>query len=443
MTVTEIGLYLALLAVGYGWLRFNRAWLDDAFSPINLLFVFWVLPYLLSLLKLSEFQRGLSIEAHAIVIAATLALLAPSLLAIWALRRSPLSHSLSRFAASHLRSQSGLLLVLIFLAVTVAAYYLSVFAGRGTPITQYLGGGATRADLHQAGMESRLQILAAAVHVAGTMVLYSALTTSRRGAKIALLGVAAIPPIFGILRVFKTDVFISLLYYSAMWYYYRRSQGRSLPVGKTLLVGFALVALLALMTTLRTTGGADNPTFYSTLIAFRYRDLLFPLNEIAGVVYGYGALPFENFGRFVEFGEHHLRIGTSMFRPFFSILMQGNIVDGMLEGIDWHYVAPFANAPNFLTQLYAEGGAWLCVIASLWYSVLINALYVHFRRSRSLVWLIVYINFLYPWTWIFFANAFSVLGYYVNALYVLMIALVAHQLDRVGRVGVVPSIGRA
>jgi hypothetical protein len=186
---------------------------------------------------------------------------------------------------------------------------------------------------------------------------------------------------------------------------------------------------LALITTLRTTG-QENPALYSQLIVFKYRDLPFPVNEILGTAYGYTSLTFENFARFIQYGDQHLRLGTSMFRPLFSVFMQGSIPDSMLAGLDWHPVAPFANAPNGLTELYAEGGPVLCVIGPLVYAVLVNLIYVRFRRSGSLTWLLVYINILFPWAWMFFTNAFSVLGFYVNIFYVVAIAACAGWIHR-------------
>ncbi len=154
------------------------------------------------------------------------------------------------------------------------------------------------------------------------------------------------------------------------------------------------------------------------------------MNEILGVVYGYMSLPFENFARYIEYGHHDVRLGISMFRPLFSVFMQGQIPDHMLAGINWHPVALFANAPNGLTDLYGEGGPLLCIVGPLAYGVLVNAIYLRFRGSGSITWLFVYINFLLPWAWMFFHNAFAILNYYAHPFFVVAIALTAEWIHR-------------
>lgn len=437
--VQQGGVYVAMIVVTYLWVRFNRATLDDAFSPLSLLLPFWILPYLGSLLKLSEFQRGLSLEGHVLVVCATMGMVLPSLGAAYLLRRAPLSSPLERFTASSLQYTVGCGLVLAFLLVTVTAEWFAVFAGRPIPLAEYAAGGASSAELHQAGMRSRLQILGHAMHLAGAMAFYLGLT-GRDVRRVVFLSLAAVPPALGILRAFKSDVFLSLIYYAAVFYYYRRSRNLLWPRMRTAVLAIALVAGLALITTVRTIG-VENPALYSQLIAFKYANWPFPLNEIFGVVYGYMSLTFENFGRYIQYGHHDLRLGTSMFRPLFSVFMQGRIPDTMLAGINWHSVAPFANAPNGLTDLYGEGGPLLCIVGPLVYGVLVNSIYLRFRRSGSIAWLFVYINFLLPWVWMFFHNAFSLLNYYVHPFYVVTLATAAQWIHRWVRAVPRPAVG--
>jgi|SRR5882762_3671696 len=421
MTFTEGSIYGLMAVTAYAWIRFNHATLDDAFSPFNLLLFFWVLPYLGSLLKLSAFQHGLTLEAHVLVASATLSMVLPSLAAAYLLYRTRLAPSLAGFTISPLRYPAGYALVILFLALTVFAYWQATFAGRGIPLVEYAAGGVGGGSLHQAGMKSRLQILAHAIPLAGAIVLYLALTTRPGLKRLALFALAAVPPVLGILRAFKSDVFGSVVAYAVVVYYYRRSRNLRLPPLKLALAAILFVGVLGLLTTLRTTG-MDNPALYSRLIDFKYKGLPFPLNETLGVVYGYSSLTFENFGRFLEYGGDGTRLGTSMFRPLYSVFMQGRIPDSMLAGINWHPVGGFANAPNALTDLYVEGGPLLCILGPLAYGALVNFVYVRFRRSGSPTWLFLYVNFALPWVWMFFSNAFSVLGYYVQVFYVVALA---------------------
>ncbi|SRR6266496_154218 len=417
MTLEEAGIYAVMGIVTYLWVRFNRSELDDAFSPLSLLLPFWVLPYMGSWLKLSGFQRGLSFEGHVLVVSATLAMVLPSLTAAYWLHKTRLASALDTFTTSPLRYPAGYALVILFLVVTVLAYWQATFAGRGIPLVKYAAGGSLEANLHQAGMKSKLQILAHAVQLAGVMVLYLALTRRPGLKRMGLFALAAVPPALGVLRAFKSDIFGSLVASAVVVYYYRRSQRLRLGPVKVVLAVSICIGLLALLTTLRTTG-TQNPALYSRLIDFKYKGLAFPLNEILGVTYGYSCLNFENFGRFLEYGTYQSHLGTSMFRPLYSVFMQGRIPDNMLAGINWHPVGAFANAPNGLTDLYVEGGPLLCILGPLVYGVLVNLVYVRFRRSGSPTWLFLYVNFVLPWVFMFFSNAFAVLGYYAQVFYV-------------------------
>jgi hypothetical protein len=121
MTLEEVGIYGLIAATGFLWVRFNHRTLNDAFSPLNLLLFFWVLPYLGSLLKLSGFQQGLTFEGHALVLSATLGMMFPSLATAYVLSRSRLTFSLDRFQVSPLQHSVGRRLAIVFLIATVLA----------------------------------------------------------------------------------------------------------------------------------------------------------------------------------------------------------------------------------------------------------------------------------------------------------------------------------
>jgi oligosaccharide repeat unit polymerase len=184
---------------------------------------------------------------------------------------------------------------------------------------------------------------------------------------------------------------------------------------------------MMLLSTLRLWGIESTASLtYGEVIGFRYNNLLpFLINELAATIYGYSALNFQNFSNFVgAHPDNSLHLGTSMFRPLLSFLMQGDIADSMIPSrSEWHYVSEAATVGTFLRELYMEGGALLCILGSAIYALLVNVIYVQFRRRRSVTWLFVYIVFLFPWTWLFFQNAFSVLQFYIDAFYVLAISL--------------------
>ena len=49
--------------------------------------------------------------------------------------------------------------------------------------------------------------------------------------------------------------------------------------------------------------------------------------------------------------------------------------------------------------------------------MVINLLYLSFRYSQTPLRMMFYITLLFPWVWLVFQNAFSVLGFWVNLLY--------------------------
>lgn len=114
-----------------------------------------------------------------------------------------------------------------------------------------------------------------------------------------------------------------------------------------------------------------------------------------------------------------------MFRPLYSVFMQGEIPDAKLRGTDWQYVSTAATVGTFLRDLYGEGGVVLCLFGAAGYAVLMNALYAAMRRTGSVAWFFVYINFLLPWVWLPFQNAFATLSFYLNAFYVVLICAVS------------------
>jgi len=162
---------------------------------------------------------------------------------------------------------------------------------------------------------------------------------------------------------------------------------------------------------------------FSTLIEFRYADVLFfPLNEIVATIYGYTALGFQNFSNYMDYDTGTLRIGTSLFHPFFSMLMQGDLVKEMIvPHNEWHFVANAATVGTYLRDLYMEGGVFFCLLGSVIYASFINWMYVKFRRAGGGVWFFAYVIMLFPWVWIFFQNAFSILVFYTNVFYVFAI----------------------
>ncbi len=135
------------------------------------------------------------------------------------------------------------------------------------------------------------------------------------------------------------------------------------------------------------------------------------------------ALGFQNFSNYVNSHSVDLRIGTSLFRPVLSAFMMGSVADARGVPVDqWNVVSGAANTGTFLTPLFIEGGLLFCILGAFIYGSMVNLAYYFFRSTRSVKSMLIYISFIFPWTWLFFTNAFSVLSIFVNVFYVAVLA---------------------
>lgn len=407
---------VALAAVWLCWRRLNRSLYSDALSPFNLLFYFWIAPFILSLANLSALQSGIDAKAMAVIVLSTAILGASCLLpAMLGVRPN--------FAAKMARTvrikPAG---ILCFYGLSLLALYFAEFSERELPLVAYLLGGASDSNLHTAGKDSKLQVIAYGIHSASIFVFYLWLHEKRRLMRSLYLTLSLTVIAVGLVKASKSDIFIPILSFGGLIYYHYRIRNRSLPMLYKMIL-LATVIVVISITSIRLegvglTGG------YTGLIEFRYSDQLGEVpSEIASIVYGYTALGFQNFSNYINSHFAEFRIGTSLFRPILSAFMMGDVASSMSVPVDtWNVVSDAANTGTFLTPLYIEGGLAFCLLGSLVYGLIVNFVYLSFRTSRSVAWIFVYISLLFPWTWLFFTNAFSVLSIYVNLFYVAVLS---------------------
>lgn len=392
----------------------NRKFLGDFFSPFNLLLYFWVLPFLASYMMLSELQDGLTLDATLVIVSSTMILVGISMAPMYLLKGNLLIRPYSNNCLEQI--QKGGWIVIIFYFVTLAALYWAEFSDTQLALLQYLSGDATAADLHRYGKDSKLQIIAAGISVAGMLSFFIGINSESWTKRLIFLGLAIFVPILGVLKTSKSDVFIPVLIYSALVYYHFCSHKKRLPKWPIILL-MVILLLMIYMTTIRM-DGVGYQGGYAKMIEFDYsQNIGIPLNEILANIYGYFSLGFQNFSNYMLHGDNSLHIGTSLFRPFLSALMQGDVVRSLDVSYDeWYIRLGPANVGTYLRDLYIEGGAVFCILGSIIYATLVNSIYIKFRMKGG-VWMFIYIAFLFPWAWIFFQNAFSILQIYVNAFY--------------------------
>jgi len=409
------------------WTYTNRATFNDFLSPFNLLLYLWVIPFVLSFLNWSGLQRGLSFEAAAIILICTLILVSISVIPMRRFRGAYLKVGLPHLQGlTDSRIVRYLVVGLYF--VSLAAMYFAEFRD-GLPIFEYLSEGVDDASLHLAGKDSKLQVIAQGLMVAGAFCYYTAMNTESKTSRFIYFLLAMTVPLLGVLKASKSGVFTPALYYAAIYYYLKISWGERPLTTRAITLLAGSFVLMVSITSIRVLGtGATSG--YSGAIEFRYADeLIFPLNEIVATIYGYTALGFQNFSDYLPYDDGTLRIGTSFFRPLLSMLMQGEWVREMsVPKSAWHVMTPAATTGTYLRDLYMEGGILLCLFGSLFYASFINWLYVKFRRAGGGFWFFIYIIMLFPWVWMFFQNAFSILSFYTNAFYVVAIFAIAKLL---------------
>jgi hypothetical protein len=239
--------------------------------------------------------------------------------------------------------------------------------------------------------------------------------------------------LLGVFKASKSDIYIPLLSFGVTFYYCRIAREpiktkQERPKYSSnftyVILGCAGAILLPWITAIRLSG-LDSTLSYASLIEFdSFEWMSDSARELAAIIYGYTALGFENFRIFVDTYTGGYRFGTSFFRPLFSALMQGALVDDRMPSPkELNYISEAANTGTFLRALYIEGGIPFCLLGSLTYGALINIAYIRFRSNGSLVTMAIYISLLYPWSWIFFTNAFSVLTIYTNLFWILLLSV--------------------
>lgn len=417
---------LICVAVWAAWRRFNREFLKDAFSPLNILLYFWILPFLGSYMWLSRLQKPLSIEATLIIVSSTIVLVVTSLVPAFVLQGRALSIRQSSDLAG-LRNSRWL--VTLFFMMTLAALYFAEFRGQDLPLLLYLTGAAENASLHTYGKDSKLQVLAYGIFVATALGFYCGLLQKNRAAKVLLISMLLVVVVMAILKASKSDIYHPLLMCAAIYYYRNAAEHRRAPRLSMLWV-VLLMGALASVSTLRVEGlGVEGG--YASEIQFKYSNQLGPvLAPIVATIYGYVSLGFQNFSNVIARTDDSWRLGTSFLRPVLSAFMQGDVARSLDVPVDqWGVVSDAANVGTYLTGLYIEGHAFACLVGSFVYGVLVNAVYIRFRLKEGGMWMFAYVAFLFPWSWLFFTNAFSVLSTFTNVVYVFGVFVVIRSIQ--------------
>ena len=431
------------------WAKLNTKRFHDPFSPFLLLFFGWTLPLMLRLYRMSGFEEDWPPRTTWTLVWVTAALALPTL---FARRESRHADNAARFhqGMSCLREPLFLGMLMIAWGIVFAGYLYAEFITnpRGIPLLSAVFGGddISRSAFHRWGKDNtRWTVLTSLLFVISP-ILYLAFRINRRRRFLGpvLLAMALLYPIFGFLKVSRSDIFIGGLNIGFAEFFYRRCvygiRG-GIPVRKLIIIGLIGMTLFTglLIVRLPQWEGAN---VYARYIRFKIQEGG-PWVEALAQIYGYCALPFENFHRYYDWSPGGWNPGISVLRPFLSIIMRGDIADAKLEKIEFNSMSTAAGSHTFLTYPYAELGMFGVLGVPLIYGVLMAWLYSRLRRRPTFVNVFLYVNFMFPWLFLYFGNGFSVFTFYINSLFVLGLAFLWFLIGprRTAAAGVPAQIG--
>jgi hypothetical protein len=436
--------YLPLLVLpiaAAAWLALNRVLFRDLFSPFGLFFPAWLAPLILQSANLSDLDTPWALRSVVLVTWVTFAMAATCLITVPAIpdSRSPEVRSVFAEGLAAMRGAGFLLSLVVCYALTFTVYLYVEFLTNpsGIPLISVVSSGRLQSSAaHRWGKDSPLTAITGLLFVLTPVAYFAYRANEGRRGRVLLLLLSGLFPFFGILKLSRGDVFMGVVTVGLAAAYSSRFVERRPRRAPWLWYGVpAALATLVLyfMMTLRISG-AGVTELYAHIIRFR------PPGEgalygFAGAVYGYFGLPFENLHRFLEAGDGSLHPGVSVLRPFLSLAGHGNLADRIDARVNYPAPAsPAAGSATFLTGVYADSGLVGMVLIPVLYAALVNLIYLRMRARPSLMNLLLYVNFAYPWVWLFFNNAFGVLNFYLNAAFIVALSLLVLELRAPGRI---------
>lgn len=440
-----LALTLVFGLLGWGWIRLNRRWLGDPLSPFNLLLFSWVGPLALRAYNLSDMERAWPLDVVLILLWVTAALALPVL----AVRppnggaRAGESREVFARTLATFRTPLFLWLVVGLYALSFAAYIYNEFVTNpiGIPFVSFLRDPTVAlGNYHRWGKEEGRSIglyFSLPVQVLVPMLYLGFRANPGRRRRWLLLGLALIYPTMAALKFSRSDILYSGISMLFVEYYYRRFTrtgerriGFSRALRYAVLVGLIVIALNAFL--IIRAGFSPVEGGFATLIGLKVQAgvLTSPLGE----VYGYFAMPFENFSNLFQRYHGGAELGVGPLRPLLSLSGQSDLAERLMGRLDLDSLLLYPiNTYTFLTLTYVELGLVGVLIVPLIYGTAMAALYSWFRRRPTLPALFLYLTFVPCWMWLFVTNGFSVLSFYLNAAFVVVLFVLYRTLVLVGR----------
>jgi len=245
-------------------------------------------------------------------------------------------------------------------------------------------------------------------------------------------------PVMSLLKLSRSDVLAVAISIGLTEHYIRlyaepARAFRFTPARLARYGGMAVLLIVALNSLLLVRAGFNaGGRGFADLIGLRIDAV--PLSSTIGEIYGYVAMPFENFANVLRLDLHGSFIGVGPLRPFFSLLGQSGLAEARMDHLDLDAVLLFPiNTYTFLTLTYVELGIAGVIIVPFCYGLFIGALYRQFRNRPTVASLSLYLVFLPCWLWMFATNGFSVLSFYLNAAFILAFVIIVRGLHLITR----------
>jgi hypothetical protein len=273
-------------------------------------------------------------------------------------------------------------------------------------------------NAHRWGKDGGLTIITASLWVWTPLLYLGARLHRYRSVRLFLLALALLYPFMAVMKLSRSDMFVAVFTIAIV---HLATASRQPPHTRKYVL-FALPFLAAAgvlmigLAVLRS--GAGTTSTYSDFIEFKMKSRD-PGTLAFGQIYGYFALPFENLHRQMESVPGGQGFGSSLVRPALSLLGQGDYASEQEEKGDLRIVNRAAGSATFLSLIYGDTGYLGVLVVPLLYAGLVTWVYWGWRRTGSLLRLGLWLNFVYPWAWIYFNNGFARLNIYTTPLYLL------------------------
>lgn len=437
--MAPLALTLVFAVLGWGWIRLNRLRFGDPLSPFNLLLFSWAGPLALRAYHLSDLERTWPLDVTLILLWVTAALALPVL----AVRlpsgdaRDRESRRVFGLTLATFRTSLFLWLLVGCYGLSFAAYIYNEFVTNpiGIPLLSFLRDPTIAlGNYHRWGKEEGRTIalyFSLPVQVLVPMLYLGFRANAERTRRWLLLALALAYPTMAALKLSRSDILYSGISILFVEYYHRRftrTERRRIGLARALryaaLVAITVIALNALL--IIRAGFSPVEGGFATLIGLKVHAgvLTSPLGE----VYGYFAMPFENFANIFQRYGGGAELGVGPLRPVLSLTGQSDIAERLMGRLDLENVLLYPiNTYTFLTLTYVELGLVGVVLVPLVYSIGMAALYLWFRRRPTLPAMFVYLTFVPCWIWLFVTNAFSALSFYLEAAFVVAL-FVLHRM---------------